>query len=128
MDRTINNKQEEKTLVLGATTKPDRYAFLAVTKLQKNGFSVVAVGNKTGDINGLTIKTNPPNDLSIHTVTIYLSAKNQEQYYSYLQNLPAKRYIFNPGAENTELENLLAKQGKEVMNACTLVLLSTDQF
>lgn len=128
MNNTIINKKEEKTLVLGATIKPDRYAYLAVTKLQNNGFDVIAVGNKVGEINGLTIKTSPPDDSSIHTVTIYLSAKNQKNYYNYLQNLPAKRYIFNPGAENTALENLLIAQGKEVMNACTLVLLSTDQF
>jgi hypothetical protein len=42
--------------------------------------------------------------------------------------LNAKRYIFNPGAENEELSNLIKKKGAKSINACTLVMLSIGNF
>jgi hypothetical protein len=42
--------------------------------------------------------------------------------------LNPKRIIFNPGAENPELEALARKNGIEVLNACTLVMLSIGNF
>ncbi|HCY90619.1 MAG TPA: CoA-binding protein, partial [Chitinophagaceae bacterium] len=36
--------------------------------------------------------------------------------------------IFNPGAENPELEDLLTAQGIQPIEACTLVMLSTGQY
>jgi hypothetical protein len=52
----------------------------------------------------------------------------QQAYYEYILSLKPKRIIFNPGTENDELENLATKQGIEVLEACTLVLLSTAQY
>jgi hypothetical protein len=42
--------------------------------------------------------------------------------------LHPKRIIFNPGAENAELEKLATDNGIKPMEACTLVLLSTGQY
>ena len=64
----------------------------------------------------------------IETVTIYLSSKNQKQYYDYILSLKPKRVIFNPGAENVELEGLLSKNDIEPIQACTLVMLRTNQY
>jgi hypothetical protein len=36
--------------------------------------------------------------------------------------------IFNPGTENLEFENLLKENGIETEIACTLVLLSINQY
>jgi hypothetical protein len=38
------------------------------------------------------------------------------------------RVIFNPGTENKEFQNILSKNGIKTEIACTLVLLSTNQY
>ena len=64
----------------------------------------------------------------VDTVTLYLNAQNQKQYYDYIINLHPKRIIFNPGAENEELTALAFKNQIQPIEACTLVLLSTNQY
>jgi hypothetical protein len=53
---------------------------------------------------------------------------NQKPYYDYIIGLKPKRVIFNPGTENMELIQLLKDNQIEPEIACTLVLLSTNQF
>ena len=120
--------KNKKTLVLGASEKPDRYANKAVRKLQNNNVPIYAVGYKEGTINGTPIYTDFPSDTDIHTVTLYLSKKNQEQYYDKIIDLAPKRVIFNPGTENPEFEASLEKHKIEVEIACTLVMLSTNVY
>lgn len=38
-------------VVLGASQKPDRYAFMAMERLQKHGYKVISVNPKTAGIN-----------------------------------------------------------------------------
>ena len=121
-----NNK---KTLVLGASTKPGRYALLAAEKLQEKGFPMELLGKKDGEVNGIAIKTDFSEiDKNIDTVTIYLSEQNQKEYEELLLKLKPKRVIFNPGAENHELGKKLDAEGIEVIEACTLVMLGTGQY
>ena len=42
--------------------------------------------------------------------------------------LKPKRVIFNPGTENSSLEKTLTDAGIAIEEACTLVLLRTNQF
>lgn len=119
---------KKKTVVLGASPNPGRYSYLAVEKLDKHQHPVVAIGReagKVGDIN-ITSETQPLAD--IDTVTLYLSPKNQPQYYDYILSLKPKRIIFNPGAENGELAALAESKGIQPVEACTLVMLSTGQY
>lgn len=120
--------QVKKTLVLGASANPDRYSFLAVNKLVKNNHPVVAIGKRIGKVGEIEIETwqKPIDD--IDTVTLYLNPENQKPYYDYILSLHPKRIIFNPGTENEELYNLAKKHNIKVMEACTLVLLSTSQY
>lgn len=120
--------KEKKTLVLGASTKEDRYSNKAVRLLQQHNVPIVAVGNQEGEINGVQIQRNFPEHESIHTVTLYLSPKNQEPYYDKILNLKPERIIFNPGTENPEFEKKLASNGIQTNEACTLVLLHTNAF
>ncbi|WP_274971940.1 CoA-binding protein, partial [Zunongwangia profunda] len=62
------------------------------------------------------------------TVTLYVGPKNQPEYYDYLVALNPKRVIFNPGTENPELYGVLEKNNIKFQNACTLVLLGTNQY
>ena len=120
--------EKKKTLVLGASDNPSRYSFLAVHRLRSYGHPVVAIGKKNGVVNDVTIdKEKKPID-NVHTVTLYLNPAHQKQYYDYIVSLKPQRIIFNPGAENDELAELATRNGIKPLEACTLVLLSTNQY
>ena len=83
---------------------------------------------RKGEVKGVKIETEQIAFKNIHTVTLYLNPSRQEPYYDYIIKLQPKRVIFNPGTENPEFYNRLKKAGIEVEVACTLVLLSTNQY
>ena len=118
----------KKTLVIGASTNPSRYSFRAMQQLIVHGHQVLAIGNKEAEVSGVKITKAKKIIVDIDTVTLYLNKKNQEDYYDYIIGLNPKRVIFNPGAENSELEDLLTKNNIAFEEACTLVLLSTGQY
>ncbi len=119
---------EKKTLVLGASTNPTRYSYLATQRLKQYGHEVVPVGIREGAIEGITIQQGKPDQEGIDTVTLYLNPKRQEAYYDYILGLKPKRIIFNPGTENPTLIQMAKKEGIEPEIACTLVLLSTNAY
>ncbi len=118
----------KKTLVLGASINVERYSYLAIQSLLRDGNQVVAIGARDGKIMGVDILTEKINFIDIHTVTLYLNPKRQEMYYNYIIALQPKRVIFNPGAENPEFYKLLEQHHIYFEEACTLVLLSTNQY
>ena len=120
--------EKKKTLVIGASENIERYSNLAVKKLQKNDHPVVAIGNKKGIINNTIIETEKKPFENIDTITLYLNSSRQKEYHDYILSLNPKRIIFNPGAENDVLENLAQQKGIFTQEACTLVLLSTNQY
>ncbi len=124
----IEKHEKKKTLVLGGSVKPERYANRAIVKLREYGHPVVSVGLKGGNVLDVDIKTGTPDYEDIHTVTMYLGSKNQAQYYPYILKLKPKRIIFNPGTENHELAALAAEKNIEVVEYCTLILLDTNTF
>ena len=119
---------KKKTLVLGASDNPSRYSFLAINRLVNSGHPVVAVGLKEGEVAGVKIERGTPDFADVDTITLYLNPRNQEQYYDYILSLNPKRVIFNPGTENPELYRLLRERTIEPEVACTLVLLSINQY
>nr|WP_223151077.1 MULTISPECIES: CoA-binding protein [Flavobacterium] len=120
--------KSKKTLVLGATTKPDRYAFKAITMLVDKGHSVLALGQNAGEVAGIKIQTKAIPIKNIDTVTLYLNPTRQRDYYNYIVEVKPKRVIFNPGTENPEFYQLLKLNDIKVEIACTLVLLATNQY
>lgn len=120
--------ETKKTLVLGASENSARYSNLAVKKLLAHNQPVVALGKKTGSINNTVIETDKKPFENIDTVTLYLNPTNQKEYYDYIFSLHPRRIIFNPGTENEELAELAEKKGITTQEACTLVLLSTNQY
>ena len=119
---------KKKTLVLGASTNPERFGYMAVRKLKYHNIPVVAVGLREGDISGVRIEKPFPKFEDIHTVTLYIGPKNLPAYYDYILSLNPKRVIFNPGTENPELEEILIQNDIHVEEACTLVLLGSGQY
>jgi len=117
-----------KTLVMGASADPERYAYKAANSLLAHGHEIELIGQQAGEIKGHSIQTNFPDFEGIDTVTIYVGAKNQPALYDYVLKQNPRRIIFNPGAENSEFENLAASKGIETEKACTLVLLAIGQY
>jgi len=120
--------KNKKTLVLGATTRADRYAFRAVNALVSKGHSVIAIGQDTGEVAGVKIQNKQIPLTNIDTVTLYLNPRNQRDYYNYIVESQPKRVIFNPGTENPELYQLLRSNNIEIEIGCTLVMLATGQY
>ncbi len=114
--------------MLGASDNPERYSWLAVNRLRGKGHGVFAIGRKEVRVGDVEIGTDKRHYSGVDTVTLYLSPANQKEYYDYILSLHPKRIIFNPGAENPELEALARANDIEPVNACTLVLLSTGQY
>lgn len=119
---------KKKTLIIGASPNPGRYAHLAAHRLVKAGHEIVNIGIKKGDVAGVPIQPAGDPLPDIHSITLYIGPQVQPQYYDYIVDTRPQRLIFNPGTENPELEKLAQENGIETIRACTLVLLSTDQY
>jgi len=118
----------KKTLVIGGSINPERYSNKAIKKLIRFNHEVVSIGIKPGMVEGIKIDTAYPQYEGIHTVTMYIGPKNQAQYYDYILGLKPHRIIFNPGTENSELENLARKNGIDTIEHCTLIMLGQGSF
>lgn len=113
---------------MGASANPSRYSNMAIKKLRSAHVEVKAFGLKEGEVAGISIDTELLNYDNIDTVTLYLGAKNQSEYYNYIIGLQPRRVIFNPGTENHDFYKLLEANNIKSEVACTLVLLGTNQY
>ncbi|WP_397363282.1 CoA-binding protein [Olleya sp. R77988] len=118
----------KKTLVLGASLKPNRYSNMALRKLVNYKHQTVAFGMRVGEEAGIVIDTELQDYKDLDTVTLYLNPTRQKEYYNYIVSLKPKRVIFNPGTENPELYAVLEENNIAFEEACTLVLLSINQY
>ena len=118
----------KKTLIIGASPDPSRYAYKAAHMLTRFNHEIINVGIKRGEVAGVQIEAPSEIHNDIDTVTLYIGPALQAQYHNYILDTKPKRVIFNPGTENYELEKLLDAHGIEPVEACTLVLLSTGQY
>ncbi len=118
----------KNTLVLGASDNPSRYSYLAIRRLRSQGHPVWAIGRRNTRVDDVLIGTEKTPVADIDTVTVYLNPQHQRDYYDYILSLQPRRIIFNPGAENEELESMAKEKNIEVTEACTLVMLSTGQY
>jgi len=116
-------------VVLGASPKEERYSFQAVKMLKEHGHIPIPVHPAGHTVDGVAgVKSLDDIGDSIDTLTIYVNAKISDGEFDRIMKLKPRRVIFNPGAENESLAEKLEKQGIEVIRACTLVMLRTDQF
>lgn len=124
----MTNKKQT-VVVVGASSKPDRYSNRAVRLLLQYGHEVLPVNPAETSIEGLVVL---PELSQIHgpvdTVTLYISPNRSSALADDLVSLRPGRVIFNPGAENPQLRTMLEERGICTEEACTLVLLNTNQF
>ena len=81
----------KKTLVIGASLKPNRYSNLAINRLISHNRPVEAIGLRSGVVAGVTILTEKVPFEDIHTVTLYLNPNRQKDYYNYIVSLICAR-------------------------------------
>lgn len=120
----------KKTVIIGATTNPSRYAYIAAGMLTEYKHEIVPLGIKKGAVYGRQILpiNGRPEVKDVDTVTLYIGPQHQPEHYEYILSLNPKRIIFNPGTENEEFEKLIEEAGSKVLEACTLVLLRSGQY
>jgi uncharacterized protein len=127
---TNSANNTKKTVIIGATPDPSRYAYLAAQMLTEYGHEIVPISIKTGTVLGvdiLDIRQRPVID-GVDTVTLYIGPQRQPEWYDYILSLKPRRIIFNPGTENEVFEKMAEEHSVEALEACTLVLLRSHQY
>ena len=115
--------------VLGASDKPDRYSNKAIKMLLEHHHRVIPITPRLPSIEGIpAVKSLSQISEPVDTLTLYVGPETSSKLAGEIISLNPRRVIFNPGAENAELEAQLSAAGVYTERACTLVLLSTDQF
>lgn len=64
----------------------------------------------------------------LHTVTLYVNPLRLETVADEIIEVKPARVIFNPGTEHPEIERQFREAEIETVEACTLVMLGTNQF
>jgi predicted CoA-binding protein len=115
--------------ILGASANPGRYAFKAAERLAAAGHQRIGVNPTLPQVPNLevvpSIEALPREQ---HTLTVYVSPEKSSAIMNSILGYGFSRVIFNPGAENPNLEQRLRQAGVEVVEGCTLVMLSTGAF
>jgi len=122
-------RQRRRVVVLGASRKPQRYSNKAVVMLKEYGHEVLPVHPVEEEIEGLPVA----HDLGeihaeVDTLSVYVGPQHVAPMIPSILALKPKRVILNPGTESAELETALKNGGIPYLEACTLVMLRTNQF
>lgn len=122
-------QKNEAVVILGASNKTDRYAYMAQQGLVNRGYRVLPVHPTIKEIDGVPVFASLADIKEpVNTITLYVGEERSTAAMQEILNLKPKRIIFNPGAENKSLQMEARKQGIEALDACTLVMLSTNTF
>lgn len=121
-------QEKFKCAVIGVSGNPTRYAYLATQRLLQHGYPVTAYGLRPVHVLGIEVIADKHVVADIDTVTLYVGPAHQEVWLPLILDLAPRRVIFNPGTENPEIQEQLENAGIEVIEACTLVMLSTGSF
>lgn len=119
---------KEKVAILGASPKADRYAYKAFKMLQEYGHTPLPVNPAFENIEGVAVSKTLDELQNVDTVTLYMNPQRLTEQVERIIRLKPRRVIFNPGTESKEIEQKLEGAGIQTMEACTLVLLRTNQF
>lgn len=120
---------KETVVVLGATPKADRFAYRAMDRLLQHGYNAVPVNPSFDEVLGKPCVESIRDIVGpIDTVTMYIGAARSEPLMDEIIGAKPRRIIFNPGSENESLADRARAAGIEVVNGCTLVMLSTGIF
>ena len=115
--------------VIGASDKPDRYSYKALMLLMEKGHNAYPVHQRIKIIEGMSVYPSIKDIKdTLDTVSLYVAADISDTLAEDIIAKHPRRIIFNPGAENPRLEDKARQNGINPVNACTLVMLNTNQF
>lgn len=119
----------ENVVVVGASTNEERYSNKAMKMLADYGHNPIPVAPKEETILGRKVfsKLSDVTD-KVDTVTLYVGPQRQSGLFEQIIALKPRRVIFNPGTENPGEYEQLRAASIEPIEACTLVMLRTNQF
>ena len=122
-------KAHARVAVLGASPKEERYSFKAIKMLKEYGHQPIPVHPAGHVVDGEAAKKSLADITEpVDTLTMYVGPDISDKELDRILALKPRRVIFNPGAENDNLAAKLEAAGIEVVIACTLVMLRSDQF
>jgi uncharacterized protein len=125
----MNEKPAQVVAVIGASPKPDRYAYKAMQMLREYGHQAVPVNPAFAEVLGEkcypTISDIPT---KIDTATLYVGKHRSDLLAGQILGAHPRRIIFNPGAENAELAKRADELAIETIEGCTLVMLRSGLF
>lgn len=115
--------------VLGASPKPARYANQCIRLLQQHGYRITPVHPHFGLIEQLRVTHSLAAIRDpVDTLTLYVGPQLLEPQVDDMVRLKPGRVIFNPGTESSVVQERLDAAGIDWFEACTLVMLKTNQF
>jgi predicted CoA-binding protein len=122
-------ERKRNVVVLGASTKRDRYSNQAVRLLASFDYRPIPVNPAFDEIEGLSCFPNLATiGEPVHTITLYLGRARSTPLIDQILAAKPERIILNPGAENEDLAAAASGAGIEVVEGCTLVMLQTGLF
>ncbi|HRO66842.1 MAG TPA: CoA-binding protein [Pseudobdellovibrionaceae bacterium] len=115
--------------ILGASNNPNRFSYRALRMLIDHGHKTIPVSPKMKEIEGVSVLPSLADVKEpVDTLTMYVGPERSTTLSREILNLHPKRVIFNPGSENRELAKALEKEGVQVIEDCTLVMLREGSF
>ena len=119
----------ETVAIIGASEKTNRYSYNAMQAMHHHGHVVKLVNPNKSSIEGQTCFASVADiDEPIDTVTLYVNPSRFKDHIDEVIRARPGRVIMNPGTEDDEMEELMRRQGIDVVRGCTLVMLSTGQY
>ncbi len=120
---------KQSVVVLGASSNPERYSNKAIKLLLKHGHEVLPVHPKEAEIEKLKVLPKL-SDIKVKpdTLTLYVGPDLSKPLIPEIIKLKPGRVIMNPGTESEDVKAALREASIPYEEACTLVLLQTNQF
>ena len=129
MAQSIEESVMENVVVVGASKNEERYSNKAMKMLQDYGHNPIPVAPAVDVILDRKVFSTPADVTGpVDTVTMYVGPARQGNLIDGIIALHPKRVIFNPGSENPDEYPRFKAAGIDVVEACTLVMLRTNQF
>ena len=115
--------------MLGASPKPARYANQCIRLLQRHGYRITPIHPRFDEIESLPVSRSLAEvEKPVDTLTLYVGPTLLAPQADDIVRLKPGRVIFNPGTESRVVQKRLDAAGIEWFEACTLVMIKTDQF
>jgi predicted CoA-binding protein len=121
--------EKQTVAILGASHKPERYAHKAMIALLEAGHKVILINPGLKEIEGIPcVRSISDITEKVDTLTLYVGREMVEKLSDAIIAIKPGRIIANPGTETEMLKEKAAKNKIDYIEACTLVMLKTEQF